>query len=83
MTDDRVTAVDRRKSDGASVVVSDPRVTNFQNWLIGVVGAGIIVTLGWMANSIDNLNRNFAAFSEWRTYVERRLDKLERDNDRP
>jgi hypothetical protein len=83
MTDDRVTAMDRRKSDGASVVMHDPRVSQVQTWIIGMVGAGIIVVLGWLANSVDNLNRNFAAFSEWRTFVEQRLQKLERDNDRP
>lgn len=65
---------------GASITVQDPRVNQVQTWLIGLVGMGIIVALGWLANSVDNLNRNFAAFSEWKNYTDRRIDKLEHDN---
>jgi hypothetical protein len=74
---------ERRKTDGATVTVQDPRVSQVQNWLIGLIGMGIIVTLGWLANSVDNLNRNFAAFSEWRVFVDRRLENLERRDERP
>lgn len=65
------------ESGGANVTLQDPRVSQVQNWLIGLVGAGIIMALGWMANSVDNLNRNFAAIAQWKEYVDRRLENLE------
>jgi hypothetical protein len=68
---------------GASVTVTDPRVSQIQNWLIGLVGLGIIASLGWLANSVDSLNRNFAAVSQWKEYVDRRLDQLEARHGNP
>ena len=85
MSEDRIAALERAvekmlESGGASVTVQDPRVSQVQNWLIGLVGAGIVITLGWLANSVDNLNRNFAAMTEWKVYTDRRIDQLERDH---
>lgn len=86
MSDERLSALEARISEltgGASVTVQDPRVSQIQTWLIGLVGTGIIIVLGWLANSVDNLNRNFAAIAEWRGFVDRRLDNLERPDARP
>ena len=86
MSEERLSALETRISEltgGATVTVQDPRVSQIQTWLIGLVGAGIIVVLGWLANSVDNLNRNFAAITEWRGFVDSRLQNLERRNDGP
>jgi hypothetical protein len=85
MSDERLSALERAvekmlESGGASVTVQDPRVSQVQTWLIGLVGAGIIISLGWLANSVDSLNRNFAAMTEWKTFTDRRIDTLERRN---
>lgn len=82
MSEERITRLEEAmakllESGGANVTLQDPRVSQVQNWLIGLVGAGIIMALGWMANSVDNLNRNFAAIAQWKEYVDRRLDNLE------
>lgn len=69
--------MDEDKS-GARIRIEDPRVTRLQNWILAGVGSGIIIMLGWLANSVDNLNRSFAGFTEWRIHVDRRLDNLER-----
>ena len=69
-----------RISGGATISVQDPRVNQVQTWLIGIVGLGIIMSLGWLASSVDNLNRNFAAISQWKQYVDQRLDHLENHN---
>jgi len=66
------------ESGGANIQLQDPRVSQVQTWLIGCVGAGIIIALGWLANSVDSLNRNFAALSQWKEYVDHRLDSLEK-----
>ena len=65
---------------GGTVSIQDPRVSQIQTWMIGLVGLGIIMALGWLATSVDSLNRNFAAFSQWKQYVDIRLDHLENKN---
>lgn len=66
------------EKNGANIQMEDSRVTRLQNWILACVGSGIIVMLGWLANSVDNLNRSFAGLTEWRVHVDRRLDNLER-----
>jgi hypothetical protein len=84
VSEERLSALESRVADliggGASITVQDPRVNKVQTWLIGLVGTGIIIVLGWLANSVDSLNRNFAALSQWKEYVDHRLDSLERSN---
>ena len=85
MSDERISALERAvekmlESGGASVTVQDPRVSQVQNWLLGLVGAGIIVSLAWLASSVDSLNRNFAALTEWKAYTDHRIETLERRN---
>jgi hypothetical protein len=86
MSEERITKLEEAmgkllEAGGANIQLQDPRVSQVQNWLIGIVGAGIIVTLGWLATSVDSLNRNFAALSQWKEYVDHRLDALERPHD--
>ena len=38
---------------GAHVNVSDPRVSAVQNWIIGVVGMGVVGALLWMAQTLS------------------------------
>lgn len=40
---------------GASVNVSDPRVTAVQTWIIAAVGAGLIGAAGWVGSAITDL----------------------------
>jgi hypothetical protein len=63
---------------GGTVSIQDPRVSQIQTWLIGLVGLGIILSLGWLATSVDSLNRNFAGIAVWKDYVDQRLNNLER-----
>ena len=83
MSEERITKLEAALSNlldsgGANVQLQYPRVSQVQNWLIGLVGTGIILSLAWMANSVDNLNRNFAAIAQWKEYVDHRLESLER-----
>jgi hypothetical protein len=82
MSEERIAALEERieralTSGGAQVTVQDPRVSQVQNWILGAVGGGIIIVIGWLANSVDNLNRNFSALSEWRISTDRRIENLE------
>jgi len=45
---------------GANIRIQDPRVSKVQTWMLGLVGSGAILSMAWMANSIDNLNLAFA-----------------------
>lgn len=38
---------------GASVNVSDPRVSAVQNWILGAVGSGVVAALLWMAQTLS------------------------------
>lgn len=69
-----VAAIGKR---GANVNIQDPRVSQVQTWLIGLVGAGAIVAMGWMANSIDSLNRTMERNNVQLEYMERRIARLE------
>ena len=58
---------------GGTMTIQDPRINQVQNWLIGLVGAGMISAMLWLANSVDNLNKNFAGMSVWKDYTEHRV----------
>jgi hypothetical protein len=45
---------------GASVSVSDPRVSQVQTWILGLVGLGIIAAGGWVAQSLSSLSTTVA-----------------------
>lgn len=40
---------------GASVNVTDPRVSAVQAWILGLVGAGIVGAAAWGAKSLQDL----------------------------
>lgn len=87
MSEERISALEQAierlsEQGGASVRVEDPRISRVQNWILGIVGMGIIGTLGWLANSVDNLNRNFAAISQWKYDIDKRVQDLERLHER-
>lgn len=67
-----------RMNQGGTISIQDPRVNQVQTWLIGLVGAAIVGSMLWLANSVDTLNRNFAGISVWKEYVDQRLGNLER-----
>lgn len=41
---------------GASVNVSDPRVSAVQAWILGLVGTGLVAAAAWGAKSISDLS---------------------------
>lgn len=45
---------------GASVNVSDPRVSQVQTWILGLVGVGLIAAGTWVAQSIGTLTTTVA-----------------------
>lgn len=53
--------VSAMQRSGASVNVSDPRVSQVQTWILGMVGVGIIAACGWMAQSIGTLSTTVGA----------------------
>lgn len=61
MSEERIAALESAlerlaEAGGGSVTVQDPRVSSVQNWILGAVGAGIVMALAWGANSINRLN---------------------------
>jgi hypothetical protein len=65
------------KTGGASVRIQDPRVSQFQNWLIGIFGAGMVGSALWLANSVSDLKilaeRQTVQFEQ----LDRRVSRLE------
>lgn len=53
-----ITAMQRH---GASVNVSDPRVSQVQTWILGLVGMGLIAAGAWVAQSISTLSTTVTA----------------------
>lgn len=41
---------------GASVSVSDPRMSQLQTWILGLVGIGLIGAGAWVGQSINTLS---------------------------
>lgn len=78
MSQDQVEEIVRAvETRGGSVTIQDPRVSQVQTYMIGLVGLGIIGALGWLATSVDRLNRNFERVSVTLDYMERRISDLE------
>lgn len=46
---------------GANVNLSDPRVSQVQTWILGLVGIGLIAAGGWVGQSISTLSTAVAA----------------------
>lgn len=46
---------------GASVNVSDPRVSQVQTWILGLVGMGLIGAGAWVGQSIGTLSTTVAS----------------------
>jgi hypothetical protein len=66
---------------GASVNVSDPRVTSLQTWLLGLVGTGVVAGLVMVGSSVIDLRAEFVAWrTRWEMVMdhEQRLRQLER-----
>lgn len=51
---DRLIALMER--NGASVNVTDPRVSAVQTWILGLVGVGLIAAGAWVGQSISTLS---------------------------
>jgi len=66
---------------GGNVSLSDPRVSQAQTWILGIVGAGLVGAGLWVGSAIYDLR---ADVSEWTTRAktiedhEARIRQLER-----
>lgn len=69
---------DRRKTDGATVVVQhDPRVSSIQTWLFGVVGLGLIGGIVWVGTNISGLRETVVRLVTQNEFILGRLDDHE------
>lgn len=46
---------------GANVNVTDPRVSAVQNWILGLVGAGLVAAACWVGQSVWGLSSTLSA----------------------
>jgi hypothetical protein len=70
-----------QRPGGANVNVSDPRVSQVQTWILGVVGIGLIGAGTWVGQSISELSIAVATLQAQQAIVadhEQRLRVLER-----
>lgn len=81
---------ERRKTDGASVSIHDPRVSGALDWVKTVCGAIALAAILWIATSISGLKESVASivtqnqsFRDMLNDHNERLKQLERRNDRP
>ncbi len=56
---DRIIAAMRQ--GGASVNVNDPRVSQVQTWILGLVGVGLISAGAWAGQSLNTLSGTLAS----------------------
>jgi hypothetical protein len=89
MTDERP-VTDRRKADGASVTIHDPRVTGALDWVKTICGAIALAAILWIATSISGLKESVASivtqnqnFQQTLQDHSERIKQLERNRDRP
>lgn len=62
---------------GGRIVYQDSRFDKFRDWALALLGAGILGALGWLANSVDNLNRNMAAANVHWEDLDKRISRME------
>lgn len=62
---------------GGSVIFQDSRLDKFRDWALAAIGTGILCALGWLANSVDNLNRNMAAANVRWEDLDKRISRME------
>ena len=74
---------------GGSVTIQDPRVSQVQTWMWGVIGICVIGLGGWLINSVNALNQTMQRVVVTNEYVvkivdahDRRIADLERRRDR-
>ena len=65
------------KRGGANVSIQDPRVSQVQMWIFGLVGAGIVGAALWVANSISDLKVVAERQTVLIEQLERRITRLE------
>lgn len=59
---------------GARITMADPRVTNTQTWLLGIMGVTLIGVGGWGISCINKLNESMAVVIQQNTYGQRTDD---------
>lgn len=69
------------ESNGAQVTVTDPRLTNVQNWVLASIGVGLIGAAGWLASNVSELNRSVAVLIQQNAYAQRINDNQDRRQD--
>lgn len=65
----------------ATVHLSDPRVTRVSDWLLGLIGTGLVATGIWMAASINELNLTIARMTVQYEVMGKRLDAKDTRDD--
>lgn len=58
-------------------MTQDSRVTGGINWMLATVGLGIVTAMGWVAVSINDLNRTVASLAATNSAVLQRVADLE------
>lgn len=64
-------------SDGARVQIQDPRVSSVQNWLLGLIGAGIVGGIIWVGTNISGLRETVVRLVTQNEFILGRLDDHE------
>lgn len=58
---------------GGNVTIQDPRVSQVQAWIFGIVGASIVGMGIWMINSINTLNKTMERVVTTNEYTVQRI----------
>lgn len=64
-------------SRGASINVSDPRVTSIQTWLLSSIGLALIGLGSWGIKSINELNQTMTRVVTQNEFRDRQVDRIE------
>lgn len=75
--DDVSKIVKALETHGGSVNIQDPRVSQVQMWILGLVGTGIVGAALWLANSVNQLKIVAERQTVLIEQIERRVSRLE------
>lgn len=72
---------ERMVQRGARIVVTDPRITQATNWILGSCGAVMIMFLAWIASSVDSLKNQNAELRQQNATLIAQIAYMQRVND--
>lgn len=70
--------VERMSRNGASITLTDPRVTSVQTWFLTTIGLTLVGLGGWGIKSINELNQTMTRVVTQNEYRDAQVSRIEK-----